>query len=80
LTGVNPEQEDRVPYRLLNEGNLDEIAPQDLGSARAFIAGTWLRADPGFEQIQGLPRVIEVAQAECAPLSREFSGRASLPG
>jgi hypothetical protein len=39
LTGVNPELGDRVPLRLLKEGNLDEIAPQILGAARAFIAG-----------------------------------------
>ena len=39
LTGVNPELGDRVPLRLLKEGNLDEIAPKVLGAARAFIAG-----------------------------------------
>jgi hypothetical protein len=39
LTGVNPELGDRVPLRLLKEGNLDEIAPKVLAAARAFIAG-----------------------------------------
>jgi hypothetical protein len=33
------------------------------------------------EQIQGLPGVIEVAQAECAPLSHDFSaGEFTVPG
>jgi len=39
FTGVNPELGDRVPLRLLKEGNLDVIAPEILGAARAFIAG-----------------------------------------
>jgi hypothetical protein len=39
LTGVNPELEDRVPIRLLREGDLDKVAPEILGAARAFIAG-----------------------------------------
>jgi hypothetical protein len=39
LTGVNPELGDRVPLRLLKDGDLDEIAPQVLGAARAFVAG-----------------------------------------
>lgn len=39
LTGVNPELGDRVPLRLLREGDLDTIAPQILGAARAFLAG-----------------------------------------
>jgi hypothetical protein len=39
LIGVNPELGDRVPLRLLKEGNLEEIAPAVLGAARAFIAG-----------------------------------------
>jgi hypothetical protein len=37
--GVNPELGDRVPLRLLRNGNLDTIAPEILGAARAFIAG-----------------------------------------
>jgi hypothetical protein len=39
LTGVNPELGDRVPIRLLREGDLETIAPEVLGAARAFIAG-----------------------------------------
>jgi hypothetical protein len=39
LTGVNPELGDRVPLRLLREGDLDTIAPEVLGAARAFLAG-----------------------------------------
>jgi hypothetical protein len=39
FTGVNPELGDRVPLRLLKEGNLERIAPEVLGAARAFIAG-----------------------------------------
>jgi hypothetical protein len=39
LIGINPELGDRVPLRLLKEGNLEEIAPAVLGAARAFIAG-----------------------------------------
>lgn len=38
LTGVNPELGDRVPVRLLREGNLDAIAPELMGAARAFLA------------------------------------------
>ena len=38
LTGVNPELGDRVPLRLLREGDLDAIAPEILGAARAFLA------------------------------------------
>jgi hypothetical protein len=39
LTGVNPELGDRVPIRLLREGDLHVVAPSLLGAARAFIAG-----------------------------------------
>lgn len=39
LTGVNPELGDRVPLRLLREGDLDAVAPEVLGAARAFLAG-----------------------------------------
>jgi hypothetical protein len=39
LTGLNPELNDRVPVRLLREGDLEEIGPQVLGAARAFVAG-----------------------------------------
>jgi hypothetical protein len=30
---------DRVPIRLLREGDLDKIGPKLLGAARAFVAG-----------------------------------------
>lgn len=39
LTGVNPELGDRIPLRLLREGDLNTIAPEVLGAVRAFIAG-----------------------------------------
>ena len=39
LVGVNPELGDRVPLRLLREGDLALVAPEVLAAARAFIAG-----------------------------------------
>jgi hypothetical protein len=39
LTGVNPELGDRVPIRVLRDGDLRIIAPEILGAAKAFIAG-----------------------------------------
>ena len=39
LMGVNPELDDRVPFRLLREGNLDQVAGHIVGAARAFVAG-----------------------------------------
>lgn len=39
LTGVNPELGDRVPIRLLREGDLNIIGSEILGAVRAFIAG-----------------------------------------
>ena len=39
LMGVNPELGDRVPLRLLREGDLASIAPEVLAAARAFISG-----------------------------------------
>jgi hypothetical protein len=39
MIGVNPELGDRVPLRLLREGDLDIVAPEILGAARAFLAG-----------------------------------------
>ncbi len=39
LMGVNPELGDRVPLRLLREGELGVVAPEVLAAARAFIAG-----------------------------------------
>lgn len=39
MTGVNPELGDRVPLRLMREGNLQTVAPEILRAARAFLAG-----------------------------------------
>ena len=39
LTGLNPGLGDRVPLRLLRENDLETIAPQIMGAARAFLAG-----------------------------------------
>jgi hypothetical protein len=39
LVGINPELGDRVPLRLLREGDLELVAPQILRAASAFIAG-----------------------------------------
>lgn len=39
LMGVNPELGDRVPLRLLREGDLAVVAPEVMAAARAYIAG-----------------------------------------
>ena len=39
MTGVNPELGDRVPLRLMREGDLNVIAAEVLRAARAFLAG-----------------------------------------
>jgi hypothetical protein len=39
LTGLNPDLNDRVPIRLLREGNVETVGPELLGAARAFLAG-----------------------------------------
>jgi hypothetical protein len=39
LTGVNPELGDRVPIRLLREGDLNIVGPEVMAAVRAFIAG-----------------------------------------
>jgi len=39
LMGVNPELGDRVPIRLIRDGDLNRVAPEVLAAARAFIAG-----------------------------------------
>ena len=39
LAGVNPELGDRVPLRLLREGDLNVVGPEVMAAARAFIAG-----------------------------------------
>jgi hypothetical protein len=37
--GLNPQLDDRSPARLLREGDLDEVGPQILAAARAFVVG-----------------------------------------
>lgn len=39
MTGLNPELGDRVPVRLLRDGDLEIVGPELLGAARAFLAG-----------------------------------------
>ena len=39
FTGLNPELDDRVPVRLLREGELEEVGRAVLTAARAFLAG-----------------------------------------
>jgi hypothetical protein len=39
LMGINPELDDRMPLRLLREGDLDQVAGHIVGAARAFVAG-----------------------------------------
>ncbi len=39
LIGVNPELGDRVPLRVLRDGDLAVVGPEVMGAARAFIAG-----------------------------------------
>jgi hypothetical protein len=37
--GMNPQLDDRSPARLLREGDLDEVGPEVLRAARAFLVG-----------------------------------------
>ena len=37
--GLNPQLGDRSPLRLLREGDIDEVGPEVIGAARAFLAG-----------------------------------------
>jgi hypothetical protein len=39
MTGVNPELGDRVPLRLLREGDPHIVGQEILRAARAFLAG-----------------------------------------
>ena len=39
LTGVNPELGDRIPLRLLREGDLNIVGPEVMAAVRAFVAG-----------------------------------------
>ena len=37
--GLNPQLGDRSPARLLREGDLDEVGPEEIGAERAFLVG-----------------------------------------
>ena len=37
--GLNPQLNDRSPARLLREGDLDEVGPEIIAAARAFVVG-----------------------------------------
>jgi hypothetical protein len=37
--GLNPQLNDRSPARLLREGDLDEVGPEVIAAARAFVVG-----------------------------------------
>jgi hypothetical protein len=39
LMGLNPELNDRVPIRLIKEGDLDKVGADVVSAARAFLAG-----------------------------------------
>lgn len=39
LMGVNPELNDRIPLRLMREGDLNVVGSEVMAAARAFIAG-----------------------------------------
>ncbi len=39
LMGVNPVLGDRVPLRLLRDGDIDIVGPEVMAAARAFLAG-----------------------------------------
>jgi hypothetical protein len=41
FTGLNPELGDRVPARLLREGDVETVGPEIVGAARAFLGGGW---------------------------------------
>jgi hypothetical protein len=37
--GLNPQLNDRSPARLLREGEIDEVGPEIIAAARAFVVG-----------------------------------------
>lgn len=39
LIGLNPELGDRVPLKLMREGDLEAVGPEIMGAARAFLVG-----------------------------------------
>ncbi len=40
LAGLNPELGERVPPRLMRENDLETVAPEIMGAARAFLVGS----------------------------------------
>jgi hypothetical protein len=38
IHGLNPQLDDRSPARLLREGDIDEVGPEVIAAARAFLA------------------------------------------
>jgi Protein of unknown function (DUF2384) len=40
LTGLNPELGDRVPLRLMRENDLETVAAEIMGAARAFLVAS----------------------------------------
>jgi hypothetical protein len=39
FTGLNPQLNDRSPARLLREGDIDDVGPEVIAAARAFVVG-----------------------------------------
>jgi hypothetical protein len=39
LIGLNPELGDRVPLKLMREGDIETVGPEIMGAARAFLVG-----------------------------------------
>jgi hypothetical protein len=39
LIGLNPELGDRVPLKLMRDGDLETVGPEIMGAARAFLVG-----------------------------------------
>jgi len=39
LQGLNPQLDDRSPARLLRDGDVEDVGPQILAAARAFVVG-----------------------------------------
>ena len=45
LSGLNPELGDRVPLRLMKENDLETVAPEIMGAARAFLVDGYGRIE-----------------------------------
>ena len=54
MTGVNPELGDRVPLRLMREGDPHIVGPEVLRAARAFLAGGLAAADAAIDLLRVL--------------------------